>query len=294
MAAMNAKAQSHLSSRPISPLSSVEIVIDARRHGAVLRSLRELWTYREVIWAFTERYVRLKYKQAVLGIAWAALQPLAFLAIFALIFGHMARFSGGGIPYPAFALSALVPWFFVQSAVTFGGNSLVMDSVLIKKVYFPRELPVLGSVLSASVDFLIGFAVLLVVGPLVGLHISAGVLLAVPLWLMLAALAWGVSLPIAALSVFYRDFRYTVPLFLQLWMFASPVAYPLTVVPVKWRSLYLVLNPAASVIDGFRQAMTGGHLDPKPLAISGVMILMILWAGYALFKRLEPGFGDWV
>jgi len=278
----------------MSTLSNVEIVIDGGRRPPLARRILELWTYREVVWAFTERYARLKYKQAVLGVGWAALQPLAFLAIFALVFGRLAGVSGGKTAYPAFALSALVPWFFLQNAVSLGGNSLVTDAVLLKKVYFPREIPVLGSVLSASLDFAVGFAVLLVVGPFLGIHLSWETLLVVPLWVMLAALALGVSLPMAALNVFYRDFRYTLPLFLQLWMFATPVAYPLTTVSPRWRAAYLVLNPAAPLIDSFRRVVIGESIDLHQLAVSGVMILMILWAGYALLRRLEPGFGDWV
>jgi lipopolysaccharide transport system permease protein len=270
-----------------------ELVIDGVPSSSVVQGILDLWAYREVVWAFTERAVRLKYKQAVLGIGWVLIQPLAFLAIFSLIFHRMAQVSGPvEVPYAAFALSALIPWLFVQTSIAFGAQSLVMDSVLARKVYFPREIPVIGAVLSCSVDLAIGLALLLALAPFIGLHLSWKVALVLPLYLMLTALAMGIAIPVAALNVYYRDFRYAIPLMLQLWMFASPVVYPLAAVPKKWHGLYLVLNPDAAILDGFRQALTRGHLDLRDLGISAITVTLIAWGGYTVFKRIERGIAD--
>ena len=271
----------------------VEMVIEGGHRLALVQGLRELWAFREVIWAFAERDTRLKYKQAALGVAWAVIQPLALLGIFIIVFGRIGKVSAGTVPYPAFALAALVPWFFLQTAVSFGAQSLLMDSALVRKVYFAREAPILGAVLSSGVDFIFGFAVLLALGPFLGMRLSWMALFAVPLWMVLAVLASGVAMALGALNVYYRDFRYVLPVFLQLWMFASPVAYPLSAVPHRWRELYLLANPAAGVLDGFRQTLAEGRFpDLGPLLLSAGMALVIAWLGYSLFKRIEQGFAD--
>jgi len=273
--------------------ATVELVIEAGNRTGLVRALRELWAFREVVWAFAERDTRLKYKQAVLGVAWSVIQPLAFLAIFVFIFGRVGRVSTGSIPYPAFALTALVPWFFVQTAVSFGAQALLMDGALLRKVYFPREASVLGAVLSAGLDFSLGLVLLLVLGPFLGIRLSWTALLAVPLGIVLAVLASGVALALGALNVYYRDFRYVLPLFLQLWMFASPVAYPLTAVPERWRTLYVLANPVAGILDSFRRSLAEGRLPDLGLLLSSVaMAFAIAWVGYSLFKLIEPGFAD--
>jgi lipopolysaccharide transport system permease protein len=273
--------------------AAIELVIEARNRTGLGRALRELWAFREVVWAFAERDVRLKYKQAVLGVAWSVLQPLAFLGIFVIIFGKIGRVSAGSIPYPAFALTTLVPWFFVQTAVSFGAQALLMDSALLRKVYFPREASILGAVLSAGLDFAFGFVLLIVLGPFLGIRLTWTALLAVPLVVALAVLASGVAVALGALNVYYRDFRYVLPLFLQLWMFASPVAYPLTAVPERWRSLYVLANPAAGILDGFRQTLAEGRFPDLGLLLPSIaMAFAVAWVGYSLFKMIEPGFAD--
>lgn len=272
-----------------------ELVIGADRRPALVEGLRELWAFREVIWAFAERDTRLKYKQAALGVAWAFIQPLAFLSIFVIVFGRTTRVSGGSASYAALALAALVPWFFVQTGVSFAAQALVMDAPVIRKVYFPREAPVLGAILSAGLDFAIGFGLLLLLEPALGGRVSWTVLFVIPLWLMLALLVTGVAMALGALNVHYRDFRYALPVLLQLWMFASPVAYPLTAVPEQWRTLYLLANPAAGTLDGFSRALSQGQPpDAWLLAMSGVEALVVAWLGYIVFKRVEPGFADMV
>lgn len=259
----------------------------------MMSSIRELWASRSLVLAFAERDVRVKYKQAALGAAWAILQPLGFLAIFVVFFGRVARISGGGVPYAAFALSALVPWIFLQTAVTLGSQSLLADQGLVRKVYFPREVTVLGSVASAGLDFAIALAMLLILGPFLGMNLNWTALLALPLWLALCLLASGVALGLGALNVYYRDFRYALPFLIQLWMFGSPVVYPLSSVPEAWQPLYVTLNPAAGVLDGFRRTLALGTLPDgriTSVGIAGAVVVACL--GYWLFKRLERGFAD--
>ena len=270
-----------------------ELVFEAEPQRRLRNALRELWSFRGGMLAFAERDVRVKYKQAALGIGWAVVQPLAFMAVFVFAFGHAAKVPGGGAPYAAFTLSALVPWTFLQTGVTFGAQSLLNYSALLRKVYFPREVPVLGAVLSAVVDLGIGLILFCILGPIFGAHVSPTWLLAPLLALPLALLAGGVGLALAALNVYYRDFRYALPFVLQLWLFASPVAYPLTVVPEQWRNLYVALNPAAGILDGFRRALALGELpDPVTLSISVAGCAVVVWLGYRIFKRLEPNFAD--
>ncbi|UCC72987.1 MAG: ABC transporter permease [Gemmatimonadota bacterium] len=272
---------------------TAELTIDAGRRAGLLQGLRELWWFRTLVLAFAERDVRVKYKQAVLGFAWAVLQPLGFLAVFSLFFGRVARISGDGVPYSAFALSALVPWLFLQTAVMQGAQSLLTDAGLVRKVYFPREVPVLGAVLSAGLDFVIAFGLLLALGPALGMHLSLMTALAIPLWLALALLASGVALAVGALNVYYRDFRYALPFLIQLWMFGSPVVYPLSAVPAGWRPYYVTLNPAAGLLDGFRHVTALGSLpDWNVTAVAVAVSALVALLGYWLFKRIEPGFAD--
>jgi ABC-type polysaccharide/polyol phosphate export permease len=274
-------------------MASFEQVIEARGRAKLRGSLRELWTSRSLVLAFAERDVRVKYKQAVLGFSWAILQPLGFLVIFTLFFGRVARISGGGVPYAAFALSALVPWIFLQTAVTQGAQSLLSDAGLVRKVYFPREVPVLGAVLSAGLDFVFAFALLLVLGPVLGMQLTPMIVLVIPLWLALAVLASGVALAVGALNVYYRDFRYALPFLIQLWMFGSPVVYPLSAVPANWRPYYLTLNPAAGLLDGFRHvAALGTFPDWRVTGVSVAASAVVAALGYWIFKKIEPGFAD--
>jgi len=273
--------------------AKVERTFEAGYHASIVQGIRELWRYREVVWAFAERHVRAKYKQAVLGVAWAIIQPLAFLAVFSLIFARVPALSTGRTPYFAFALSVLVPWTFVQTAITFGTQAIVADGSLIRKVYFARETPILGAVLGASLDFAIGLCLFLALSPVMGVGLSWTVLLAIPLWFVLASLAFGLSLLFGALNVYYRDVRYLIILFLQVWMFASPVAYPLTAVPERWRNLYILANPAAGLLDGFRQVLANRHIPDLGVIVPGVVgTAVVLWIGYRTFKWLEPGFVD--
>ncbi len=269
----------------------LEIVASSRPN--LVQSLRELWAYRGTILAFAERDIRVKYKQAVLGVAWALIQPLAFLAIFTVFFGRVAKIGGDGVPYAAFALTALIPWNYISTMVSFGSSALLSDASLVRKVYFPREAPILAAAVASCVDFSAGLVAFLILGPILGAHLTWTALLAPLLLPMVALPAVGLSFALGALNVYYRDFRYALPLGVQLWMFASPVAYPLTKVPVDWQLLYAVLNPVAGPLDGFRRVLGLGVLpSPELLGASVLGGLIWLWLGYRLFKAMEPNFAD--
>ncbi len=273
--------------------NTVEMVLEASARPKLMGALRELWAFRGTILAFAERDIRVKYKQAVLGVAWALIQPLAFLGIFAVFFGRVAKIGGDGIPYAAFALTALIPWNYVSTTVSFGANALLSDASLVRKVYFPREIPVLAAAVASCVDVAAGLVAFLVLGPILGAHLTWRALLAPFLLLFVALPAVGLSLALAALNVFYRDFRYALPLGVQLWMFASPVAYPLTKLPVEWQVLYAALNPVAGPLDAFRRVLGLGELPSPELllaSLAGGVVWLIL--GYRLFKGMEPGFAD--
>jgi lipopolysaccharide transport system permease protein len=271
----------------------IELELVASRRPRLAQSLRELWAFRGTILAFAERDIRVKYKQAVLGVAWALIQPLAFLAIFAVFFGRVAKIGGDGIPYAAFALTALIPWNYVSTTVSFGANALLSDASLVRKVYFPREVPVLAAAVASCVDIAAGLIAFLVLGPILGAHLSWTALLAPLLVPLVAISAVGLALALAALNIYYRDFRYALPLGVQLWMFASPVAYPLTKLPAEWQILYAAINPVAGPLDAFRRVLGLGVLPSPELllaSLAGGLVWLLL--GYRLFKGMEPGFAD--
>lgn len=270
-----------------------EVVVEGIRPPSLGGALSELWAYRGLVLAFATRDFKVKYKQATLGVAWALLQPLGLLGVFTLLVARAAKISGGDVPYPAFALSTLIPWLFLQSAVSSGTQALLLDSALVRKIYFPREAPIVGAVCAASVEFCVGMGLFLVLGPFLGARVGWTVLLALPLFAVLAVLAIGVSCGLGALNVYYRDVRHILPFAIQLWMFASPVIYPLSAVPPAWREPYAILNPAAGLLDAFTRALASGVLpDPLLLTFSIGGTAGLAWGGYRLFKRLEPAFAD--
>jgi lipopolysaccharide transport system permease protein len=284
--------------KPVVDLASArplrrELVIERLSRVRSVRSIWELWHYREVLRSFASRTLRLKYKQALLGVSWVVIQPLAFLSLFVIFFGRLANIGGGGVPYAAFALSALVPWQFIANGLTFGTNSLVQDAALVRKVYFPREAPVLGAIAATLLDLLIGICVFLVVGPLIGAHLGAALVYIPLLVLTLVISVTGVCLLLAALNVYYRDFRYALPLLIQLGLFASPVAYPVSSVPDRWQTLYALLNPFVGSLEGFRRSLAlNAAPDWRLLGLSLITGLVLLIVGYRTFKALEPEFSD--
>jgi lipopolysaccharide transport system permease protein len=254
--------------------------------------LAEFWEYRELLFFLVWRDVKVRYKQTVLGAAWAVLQPLLTMLVFTLFFGRLARMPSDGLPYALFAYTGLVPWQFCAFAVSQSGNSLVANQNLITKVYFPRLVVPLASVLAGLVDFAI--AALLLVGMMAyyGIKPTAAVA-ALPLLTLLAGgTALGAGLWLSALNVQYRDVRYAIPFITQLWLFLSPVAYPTSLVPERWRVVF-GLNPMAAVVDGFRWALLGAPPAPASMfLVSTVVMLVLLASGVLYFRRLERTFAD--
>ena len=260
--------------------------------GWVSLNLRELWRYRELLYFLVWRDVKVRYKQTVLGAAWAILQPFFTMVVFSIFFGRLAKIPSDGLPYPIFAYCALLPWQLFAHALTESGNSLVGNQNLITKVYFPRLVIPLAAVLSGVVDFAVAFVVLLGMMVYYGtVPTSAAVTLPVFLFLVLAT-ALGVGLWLSALNVQYRDVRYTIPFLTQTWLFVTPVAYPAKLVPEAWRAVY-GLNPMAGVVEGFRWALLGTASPPGPLlAVSVAAVLTLVVSGLYYFRRMEKTFAD--
>jgi len=254
--------------------------------------LAELWAYRELLYFFVWRDVKIRYKQTAIGVLWVVLQPLLTMLVFTLFFGRLAKLPSEGLPYPVFYFAALVPWMYFNYALQQATNVVVENQRMITKVYFPRLVLPFSSVLSGLVDFAIGFVVLIGVTLFYGMKPGAPAAL-LPLFLLLAILtALGVGLWLSALNALYRDVKYVIPFLLQFWMFASPVAYPSSLVPQRWRWLY-GLNPMAGVIDGFRWALTGhGHAPAISLLVSSAAVLVIPFGGLVFFQRMEGTVAD--
>ena len=267
------------------------IVIQPTSGWAALR-LGEVWRYRELLFFLTWRDLKLRYKQTLIGAAWAVIQPFMTMVVFAVICGRLVGVPSDGLPYPVFAYAALVPWTFFAMSMTQAGMSLVRDSNLISKVYFPRLVVPTASVLSGVVDFGVAFVVLLGLMAFYGIVPGLAVL-TIPLFLLLALMSsLGISLWLAALNVKYRDIRYTVPFLTQFWLYATPVAYPSSLIPEKWRLLY-GLNPMAGVIEGFRWALLGTANPPGGMmAVSAGIVIAIFAGGLFFFRRMEREFAD--
>lgn len=271
-----------------------KIVTESVPTRTLLASFREVWLFRASVRAFAERDVRVKYKQAALGVAWALVQPLAYVAIFTFTIGRLSEVeTSTGVPYAAFTLSATVPWTFLSTSVGSGSSAILANSGMIRRVYFPREVPVLAAVASALVDFAIGLVLVMIVGPIIGAEVSPWWLLTPVLVAAISVLAVVASNPLAALNVYYRDFRFALAFVIQLWLFASPVAYPLAVVPEQWQEAYAAINPAAGILNAFSDVLAAGVApDWMLLGISLLSTLLLGLVGYRIFMRLEPGFAD--
>ncbi|PIQ86888.1 MAG: phosphate ABC transporter permease [Candidatus Omnitrophica bacterium CG11_big_fil_rev_8_21_14_0_20_45_26] len=260
--------------------------------GWIPLNLKELWQARELIFFLTWRDIKVRYKQTIIGAAWAILQPFLTMVIFTVIFGHLAKMPSDGIPYPIFAYSALLPWQFFSHAVTESANTLIVNQQLVTKVYFPRLAMPLSATFSGVVDFF--FAFLVLIGMMV--YYQTPLLISViylPIFMVLAFMtALGVGLWLSALNVRYRDVRYTIPFLIQFWFFATPIAYPSSLVPEGWRFLY-GLNPMVGVIEGFRWALFGQSNELQGMIIfSGLIACVICVSGMYYFKRMEKSFAD--
>jgi lipopolysaccharide transport system permease protein len=266
------------------------IVIDAR-DAALGLHLRELWNYRELLYFLTWRDIKLRYKQTALGAAWVIIQPLFAMLLFTLFFGKLARMPSDNVPYPLFAYAGLVPWTFFSNAITNSGHSLVGNSSLISKVYFPRIYIPAGAVGAGLLDFAIASLLLIPMLIYYEVTITWRVLLLPAFALLATLLALGVGMWLAALNVRYRDVRYAIPFLVQLWLFASPVIYPASIVPARWKWL-LAVNPVTGVIEGFRASIVGKEFDVPTIVSSVIVTSLILVFSFFAFRRVEDSFAD--
>jgi lipopolysaccharide transport system permease protein len=275
-----------------SAVADVPVIRIEPSRGWVSLKLDELWEYRELLYFLTWRDIKVRYKQTLLGAAWAIIQPFFTMVVFSLFFGRLAGVPSDGIPYPIFSYAALVPWSFFAHGLGQSSNSLVGSANLIRKVYFPRLVVPISSVVSGVVDFLLALAVLL--GMMLYFRIvpTANVVW-LPLLLLLAFVtALGAGLWFSALNVQYRDVKYTVPFVVQAWMFATPIAYPSSLLDEPWRSVY-GLNPMVGVVEGFRWALLGTETAPVPIIlISSLAAVVLLVSGAFYFRRMEKTFAD--
>jgi homopolymeric O-antigen transport system permease protein len=254
--------------------------------------LRELWEYRELLYFLTWRDIKVRYKQTALGAAWAVIQPFFLMVVFSLFFGRLAGVPSDGVPYPIFSFCGLLPWQLFANSLTQSSNSLVGSQNLITKVYFPRLVVPISAVLAGLVDFAIAFVILLAMLFFYGI-VPGWQIVALPGLIVLAVMtALAVGLWLSALNVQYRDVRYTINFLVQFWLFATPVAYPSSIVPEKWRAIY-GLNPMVGVVDGFRWALLGRPQSPGvSLLVSTVVVFLLFVGGLYYFRRLEQEFAD--
>ncbi|HLE16315.1 MAG TPA: ABC transporter permease [Anaerolineales bacterium] len=271
-----------------------EILIIRPTRGWGTLNLRDLWIYRELVYFLTWRDLKVRYKQTALGAAWAILQPVLSMVVFSVFFGGLLNVPSDGIPYPVFSYTGLLPWGVFSKALNDAGRSLVTNRTMITKIYFPRMVIPLASVLAGVVDFLIAFIVLL--GLMVYFHIQpTSNVWALPLFLLLALItASGVGLWLSAMNVLYRDIGYIIPFLTQLWFYLTPIVYPSSEIPEKWQLLY-ALNPMVGVVEGFRWALLGTETAPGPMvAVSAVIAVLMLITGMFYFRRMERTFADMV
>ncbi len=286
------------------PASSVTQVAADRQEGAdrwhsliksetagVQLNLGELWHYRELLYFLTLRDIKVRYKQTLMGVAWVIIQPLTTVLIFTLVFNRFVRFDTGSLPYPLFALSGLLMWQFFASAVTNSTNSMVSNAHLITKVYFPRMFIPAASVSAGLLDLGVAFLLLVVLVFYYGITLTLNLLLLPVFILMIALVALGAGMFSAAVTVKYRDLRHALPFIIQLWMFASPVIYPASLVPDKWQWL-VIINPIAGIIEGFRAAITGPPFAWNHILISLAITLVLLLGAVYIFRRFEDTFAD--
>lgn len=268
-----------------------QITVIKPQKGWRLLDWRELWAYRELLYVLTMRDIRVRYKQTVLGFAWAIIQPVMMMVVFSIFFGRLAQMPSEGYPYPIFVYAALLPWTFFSNSITNSANSLIGSANLVSKVYFPRLLIPLSSVGSGLVDFAIAAAILLALMIYYGIALTLNLLVAPVLVASVVLTALGVGTWLAALNVAYRDFRYVVPFMVQFWMFATPVVYPASLVPRQWQWV-LYLNPMAGVIEGFRSAFLSRPFDVPGMLVSLAIAAILFGAGIMYFEKVERQFAD--
>jgi lipopolysaccharide transport system permease protein len=270
-----------------------QIVTDIRPdRGWLDLDLGAVWRFRELLQVLVMRDLQVLYKQALLGAGWAILQPLFAVIIFSIIFGYIVRMPSEGVPYPLFAFAGVLPWTYFAEAVRRSGVGLVTDAELVRKIYFPRLIMPLANVVSPLVDFCIAFVVLLIVMAFYGIAPNVKMLVIPLLMIVAALLALSIGLWLAPINVRFRDIKHTLPFMIQIWMYASPIVYPLSMVPEQWRVLYS-LNPMVGVIEGFRWAVFGqGEPNFIALGMSAIIIVLLMAGGLIFFRRMERTFAD--
>jgi lipopolysaccharide transport system permease protein len=273
------------------PKNTLVVRIERSRGWGSL-GLRELWNYRELVYFLIWRDIKVRYKQTVLGALWAIIQPLFTMLIFALFFGRLAKVPSDGIPYPIFSYAALVPWTLFATGLTQASNSLVQDSNMLKKIYFPRMAMPIGTVISGCVDFCFAFVLLVAMMGFYG-FVPTWKVLWLPLFLVLGLVTClGASLWLSPMNVQFRDIRYAIPFLTQFWMFATPIAYPSSLLPQPWRTIYAI-NPMVGVVEGFRWALLDAPIAPGPMiVVSSIVALGLLVSGTFYFRRQEKTFAD--
>lgn len=265
------------------------VIVPPKRFVAI--HFADLWGYRALLYFLIWRDIKVRYKQTALGAGWAILQPLLTMLIFSFCFGRLAKMPSNGIPYPLFALAGLVPWIFFANGVTTGGNSLISNTNLISKIYFPRILIPSSAVFAGLLDFAISFSSLLAMMIWYKVHVTWTIALLPVLVLLLASLALGSCVWMAALNVKYRDIKYALPFFVQMGMFATPIIYPSGLLPANWRWA-LDLNPMAGIVENFRAIMFGGQVIWSSLGMSALLTCLLLTTGAYFFRSLEASFAD--
>ena len=273
-------------------LENLPVIRIQPSRGWVSLQLDELWKYRELIYFFSWRNVKIRYKQTVMGASWAIIQPFFTMLVFSLFFGRLAKMPSDGIPYPIFSYAALVPWTFFAHGLAQGSNVLVTSPNLLKKVYFPRLAMPIATVFSGVIDFALAFVVLLLMMWFYGIVPTLNVFW-LPFLLLLALItALGVAFWFSAMNVLFRDVRYTIPFLTQFWLFATPIAYPSSLLDEPWRTIYAI-NPMAGVVEGFRWALLGTETAPSLMIIvSSAAALALLISGAYYFRRMEKTFAD--
>jgi len=282
---------SEMTTKRDNSINDIPVTIIRPLKGWIPIDLKELLAYRELIYTFASRDIKVRYKQTALGAAWAIIQPLFAMVIFTIVFGGFAKIPSEGIPYPLFSYSALLPWTLFAEGITRSTSSMIINSNIMTKVYFPRLVMPISGILSPVVDFVVAFIIL------IGMILYYGFVPTInivwlPAFILLAlASSMGVGLWLSALNVQYRDFQYTVPFIIQLWLYSSPVVYASSLVPEKYRLIY-GLNPMAGVIEGFRWALLGTEPPGSMISVSVLMVAIILISGAYYFKRMEKNFAD--
>lgn len=279
------------SSEITQPGRDLKISVIEPRNSWLAIDFQELFNHRELLRVLTERDIRVRYKQTILGFAWAILQPFTMMIVFSIFFGKFAKMPSDGLPYPVFVYAGLLPWMFFANSITNASQSLISSSALVSKVYFPRILIPLSSVGATLLDFAVASSILLLMMIYYGIGWGWQLLLAPLLTSGVMLTALGVGVLLSALTVSYRDFRYIVPFLVQFWMFATPVAFPASIVPEQWRWL-LNLNPMTGFIEGFRAAFLERPIDPGSIAISFIAAFAIFALGVIYFERVERRFAD--